>query len=266
MPERQQGTGRSSLYNRLDENDDQETEEVEINAPQLDYTRSVISEGTIDELPPAWEPEPSAWTVGYEPIGATSIGVEHERRSHSRRRGLQVKSTKLSDHNEGRHPSDGSQSSRLAELDKKRLTQTLCSRLHVGGLIQEEAVRAMLALDLRAFGVHKQIERVALAVICVITDYHRRYKRRDATAERLGSKPHFKKLAHEFGLANNHIQLSRKVKTELKSIGFFEPGAPGLNKYEPSSETGTIGSAIGKPFFRYNESITRRRDERDYSS
>lgn len=253
MAQRQQGAVRGRLYNQVREYSD--PEEVEIDAPQLDYAGSLVSDGTVEDLPPAWEPEPSTWTVGYEPIGATSIGVEQERRSHSRRRGLRVKSTKLSDHNEGRHPSDGTQSTRLANLDKKRLTQTLCSRLDIGGLIQEEAVRAMLTLDLRSFGAHKKIERVALAVICVITDYHRRYKRRDPTTDRLGSNPVFKMLSHEFGLANNHVQLSRKVKEELKSIAFFEPGAPGLNRFQRPDTTRTIGATVGKPLFMYNELI-----------
>lgn len=251
--QRQRERIRGRLYNQVTERTD--PEDVKIDAPQLDYAGPLESDDKVTDLPPAWEPEPSTWTVGYEPIGATSIGVEQERRSHSRRHGLRVKSTKLSDHNEGRHPSDGTQSKRLADLDKKRLTQTLCSRLDIDGLIQEEAVRAMLALDLRSFGVHKQIERIALAVICVITDYHRRYKNRDPSAERLGSDPVFKMLAHEFGLANNHVQLSRKVKEELKNVGFFEPGAPGLDRFKPSSVTGTIGSTVGKPFLQYNKSI-----------
>lgn len=258
MTQRQREKARSRLYNQVEERSEQE--EVQIEAPQLDYAGPLVSDAAVTDLPPAWKPQPSAWTVGYEPIGATSIGVEQERRSHSRRRGLRVKSTKLSDHNEGRHPSDGTQSTRLAELDKKRLTQTLCSRLDIGGVIQEEAVRAMLALDLQSFGAHKQIERVALAVICVITDYHRRYKRRDPSTERLGSTPMFKMLAHEFGLANNHVQLSRRVKTELKAIDFFDPGAPGLDRFERPNTTKTIGTTVGKAFFLYNESIVNHRE------
>jgi len=254
MEQRQQEAVRGRLYNQVREHPNQG--DIEIESPQLDYAGPLVSDRNTETLPPAWEPAPSTWTVGYEPIGATSIGVEQERRSHSRRRGLRVKSTKLADHNEGRHPSDGTQSTRLANLDKKRLTQTLCSRLDIGGLIQQEAVRAMLALDLRTFGAHKQIERVALAVICVITDYHRRYKRRDPSTDRLGSDPVFKMLAHEHGLANNHVQLSRKVKTELQSIDFFDPGAPGLKQLERSTTVRTIGSTIGKPFLLYNDSIT----------
>ncbi len=252
-----QGTIRGRLYNQVEEVSG--LEEAETDAPQLDYGNPDVLDGSGDELPPAWEPRPSTWTVGYEPIGATSIGVEQERRSHSRRRGLRVKSTKLSDHNEGRHPSDGTQSSRLATLDKKRLTQTLCSRLDIGGLVQEEAVRAMLALDLRTFGAHKQIERVALAVICVVTDYHRRYKRRDPNTERLGSTPMFKMLSHEFGLANNHVQLSRRVKQELRSMDFFEPGSPGLSRFQPSITTSTIGTRVGGPLFLYNDSVENSR-------
>lgn len=253
MAQNQREAIRGRLYNQMKEYSD--PEEIEIEAPQLNYAGPLVSSGTVEDLPPAWQLEPSTWTVGYEPNGATSIGVEKERRNHSRRRGLRVKSTKLSDHNEGRHPSDGTQSSRLANLDKKRLTQTLCSRLDIGGLIQKEAVRAMLTLDLRSFGAHKKIERIALTVICIITDYHRRYKRRDPTSERLGSNPIFKMLSHEYGLANNHVQLSRKVKEELKSIDFFDPGAPGLSQFQRPITTRTIGTTVGKPLFMFNESI-----------
>ena len=240
------------LYNQVDE--DLENEEVE--TAQLDYSGQITGSEPSLELPPAWEPEPSSWTAGYEPVGATSIGVEQERRTHSRRRGLRVKSTKLSDHNEGRHPSDGTQSERLARIDKKRITQAFCTRLNVDGLLQQEAVRAMLSLDLQKFGDHKQIERVALAVICVVVDYHRRYKLRNPDAERLGSVPMFKKLAHETGLADHHIQLSQKVKDELKNAGFFEPGAPGLGIWEENRHLpGTLSENIDEPLFLRRQEI-----------
>lgn len=243
---------RKRLYNQVGETDKRERVET----PQLEYSRRDSERETSMELPPAWEPEPSTWTVGYEPVGATSIGVEQERRTHSRRWGLRVKSTKLSDHNEGRHPSDGTQSERLARLDKKRITQSLCARLDIDGLQQQEAVRAMLTLDLRRFGVHKQIERVALVVICVVVEYHRRYKRRDPTADRLGSDPMFKKLAHETGLADYRIQLSRKVKDELKDAGFFEPGSPGLDTWDGrGSLPGTLSENGESPTVLHREGV-----------
>jgi hypothetical protein len=161
-----------------------------------------------------------------------------------------VKAPKLADHNEGRHPSDGTQGKRLARLDKKRITQAFCAKLDVTGLQQEEAVRAMLLLDLERFGSHKKIERVALAVICVIVDYHRRYKRRDPDADRLGADPVFKMLSHEVGLADSHIQLSRKVKDELERLDFFDPDAPGLDVYDNTPYArGSFGDLVGKPLF-----------------
>lgn len=241
------------LYNQSTDTDT----EAEIETAQLDYGGQ-NSRGEEQTLPPAWEPEPSTWTVGYEAIGATSIGVEQERRTQSRRRGLRVKSTKLADHNEGRHPSDGTQGERLAELDKKRITQALCSTLKITGLLEQEAVRALLLLDLRRFGRHKAIPKVALATICVIVDYHRRYKRRDQNAERLGSDPHFKMLSHELGLADAHIQLSRKVKEELRQRDFFDTGAPGLGMHtETVHPTGSIGELIAKPLFMTRVSDTK---------
>jgi hypothetical protein len=240
------------LYNQVDE----DLERKEVETAQLDYSDQKARSEAAQELPPAWEPEPSSWTVGYEPVGATSIGVEQERRTHSRRGGLRVKSTKLSDHNEGRHPSDGTQSERLARIDKKRITQAFCTRLDINGLLQQEAVRAMLLLDLQRFGAHKQIERVALAVICVVVDYHRRYKLRNPDAERLGSVPMFKKLAHETGLADHHVQLSRKVKEELKKAGFFEPGAPGLSVWEENrNPPGTLGEKVARPLFLRHQEV-----------
>lgn len=249
MTYRQLERERDHLHNRLQEQPD--SEDIEIHAPRLDYADPFNSDATA-ELPPAWEPKLNTWTVGYEPIGTTSIGVEQERRSRSHRRGFRVKSTEFVDYNEGR------QSSRLAVLDKQRLTQTLCSRLGIGGLIQEEAVRAMLALDLDPFGGHEQIERVALAVISVITDYHRQYKYGDPAADRLGSDPTFKMLSHEFGLADDHTQLSRRVEEELRDIEFFDPGAPGLGRFERPATTDTAGAAVGEPSLRYSDSVNQR--------
>jgi hypothetical protein len=90
------------LYNQVDE--DLEKEEVE--TAQLDYSGQITGSEAALELPPAWEPEPSSWTVGYEPVGATSIGVEQERRTHSRRRGLRA----------GQPPTVHRQGNRLSRL------------------------------------------------------------------------------------------------------------------------------------------------------
>lgn len=242
---------RGRLYNqtREEDEDEREPDATDIETTQIDY-RGQKSSSEEPTLPPAWNPEPSTWSVGYEPVGETSIGVEQERQMYSRRRTQQVNPTKLAEHNEGRHPSDGNQGTRMARLDKKRITQALCSSLDIGGLLQQEAVRAVLLLDLRRFGPHKKIEKVALAVICVVVDYHRRYKRRDTTADRLGSNPTFKMLSHEIGLADTHIQLSQMVKDELTTARFFEPGSPGLGLLnETDYHQGELGAHVDKPLW-----------------
>jgi hypothetical protein len=196
----------------------------------IDYS-AATSDGDrgIMDLSPAWDLPTDPWTVGYEPVGETSLGVEQERRASSRRSRFGVPATKLALHQEGRHPSDGTQSRRLAALDKKRITQSLCSSLEIPRYQQAEAVRAMLELDLTAFGNQKRIERVALAVIEVIMEYELRYRRRDPNGPRLADNPEFKYLARSVGLIPGKMVLSRKVKRQLSDIGFFEPGAPGMN-------------------------------------
>lgn len=209
----------------------QDSAEIEAGRPVLDYRENTADPDRVaSELPPAWDVSPSPWTVGYEPIGETSIGVEQERRKSSRWAKFRVPATKLALHHEGRHPSDGEQSTRLAELDKKRITQGFCSKLDIPEHLQAEAVRAMLMLDLTTFGNRKRIECIALAVIELIVDYERRYRRRNPNASRLGEEPEVKYLAREVGLIPGKMQLSRKVKQQLLDLEFFEPGAPGLRR------------------------------------
>ncbi|WP_276260605.1 hypothetical protein [Haloglomus litoreum] len=220
----------------LDESDDDQ--------PTLDYRGRDTSDSVDGELPAAWETELSPWSVGYEPIGATSIGVEAERKKSSQFARFKVPETRLALHQEGRHPSDGNQASRLANIDKKRITQAYCSQLDIPRHLQAEAVRGMLLLDLTAFGNRKRIEGIALLVIEVIVDYERRYRRRDEEADRLAEDPTFKYLSRAAGLVPGKMKLGQKVKTELIERGFFEPGAPGLKSGadENARDAGQVGA------------------------
>lgn len=194
----------------------------------VDYRTSDAPADLDPVLPPAWDANPSVWSVGYEPIGETSIGVEAERKSASQFARHKVPETRLALHQEGRHPSDGDQATRLATLDKKRITQAYCGSLSVPQHLQAQAVRAMLLLDLTAFGNQKRIEAIALLVIELVVDYERRYRRRDPEASRMGEDATFKYLIREAGLVPGKVSLSRKVKSELIDQGFFDDDASGL--------------------------------------
>lgn len=207
----------------------QQTSKANDEHPPLDYRASDAPDDAAADLPPAWDVELSPWSVGYEPIGATSIGVEAERRKASRFARFKVPETRLALHQEGRHPSDGNQASRLATIDKKRITQAYCNQLDVPRHLQADAVRGMLLLDLTVFGNQKRIEGIALLVIELIVDYERRYRRRDAEASRMAENPRFKYLIRSTGLVPGKIKLGRKVKSELIEKDFFESDAPGLS-------------------------------------
>ncbi len=88
---------------------------------RLDYRARPMHEGEGDgDLPPAWGVDVESYAVGYEPVGETSIGNASERYSHSKFSRFRTPADRLAEHNEGRHPSDGALSARLARLDKKR--------------------------------------------------------------------------------------------------------------------------------------------------
>lgn len=213
----------------------QRTVEETDERPLLDYRSSDAPDSVSTQLPAAWEVDFSPWSVGYEPIGATSIGVEAERKNASRFARFKVPETRLALHQEGRHPSDGNQASRLATLDKKRITQAYCSSLDVPHYLQADAVRGMLLLDLTAFGNRKRIEGIALLVIELVVDYERRYRRQDPKASRVAENSQFKYLIREAGLVPGKLKIGRKVKSELIERDFFQPGAPGLT-WPPDGE------------------------------
>jgi hypothetical protein len=191
---------------------------------RLDYRAGPYHEDEGDgTLPPAWDVDVESYAVGYEPVGATSVGTASERTRHTRFSYLRTPADKLFKLNEGRHPSDGTLGARLARLDKKRITQAYCSELDVTAFQRDEAVRAMLLLDLDAFGQQKQIEKVALTVIRTVVNYNRLSHLRKLDAERISETAAFKRLAESVGLDTRTMtRLSTRIKDQLSEIEFFE--------------------------------------------
>ena len=191
---------------------------------RLDYRAGPIHEDEGDgELPPAWGVDVESYAVGYEPVGETSIGNASERYHHSKYSRFRTPADRLAEHNEGRHPSDGSLSARLARLDKKRITQAYCSRLDVTQFQRDEAVRAMLLLNLDDFGQNKRIEKVALTVIRVLVNYNRFAHLQRTDAQRISETEDFKQFAESVELDKRTMRrLSRSIKEKLSAAEFFE--------------------------------------------
>lgn len=191
---------------------------------RLDFRAGPHHEDEGDgELPPAWGVDVESYAVGYQPVGATSVGTASERNSRGRYRYLRAPDDRLSKLNEGRHRSEGNLSARLARLDKKRITQAYCSELAVTAFQRDEAVRAMLLLDLDVFGQHKRIEKVALTVIKIVVTYNRYAHLRKKDAPRISQTDEFKKLAEAVELDTRTMRrLSRRIKEELREVDFFE--------------------------------------------
>jgi hypothetical protein len=191
---------------------------------RLDYRAGPIHENEGDgDLPPAWGVDVESYAVGYEPVGETSIGDASERHRHSKFSRSRTPADRLAEHNEGRHPSDGTLSARLARLDKKRITQAYCSRLKVTQFQRDEAVRAMLLLDLDDFGQNKRIEKVALTVIRVVVNYNRFAHLHDVDGTRISETGDFKRLAESVDLDTRTMRrLSRSIKEKLSAAEFFE--------------------------------------------
>ncbi|MFC4357976.1 hypothetical protein ACFO0N_08455 [Halobium salinum] len=191
---------------------------------RLDFRSGPQHEGEGDGgLPPAWDVSVESYAVGYEPVGATSIGNASERRWHTRFSYLRTPADRLSLLNEGRHNSDGTLGARLARLDKKRITQAYCSVLELSSFQRDEAVRAMLLLNLDKFGQQKRIEKVALTTIRVVVNYNRFSHLKKPDAERISETETFKWLAEEVNLDKRTMtRLSKNIKEELVAVEFFE--------------------------------------------
>lgn len=202
-----------------------DTEIKEIaNGSRLDYRAGPRHPGEGDgSLPAAWDVAVESYAVGYEPVGETSIGDASERDRHSKFSRYRTPANRLSKLNEGRHPSDGTLGARLARLDKKRITQAYCSRLAVTSFQRDEAIRAMLLLDLDRFGQNKRIEMVALTVIRIVVNYNRFSHLRKIEAQRISETEDFNDLAERVDLDKRTMRrLSKSIKAQLRAADFFQ--------------------------------------------
>jgi len=184
---------------------------------------------------------PDAYTVGYDSTGDTRVGVGAGSTNSRLER--------LIRHNEGRHQSDGNHSSREAERDKKRITQSFCSSLDVTPLQQQEAVSVMGQLNLNRFGRQKRLEKVAIGVIRFVVDRDRHryfYNGRDPSSidlskvdeadfpDPFGEEEGFQKLCESHGMSKkDQYSLSQLVKREIKRIGHFEDESAREEKPQP---------------------------------
>jgi hypothetical protein len=220
------------------------------NGERLDFRAGPYHENEGDgRLPPAWDVDVESNVVGYEPVGATSIGTESERRRHTKFSHLRTPADRLSELNEGRHHSDGSLGARLARLDKKRITQSYCSEFKITSFQRDEAVRAMLLLNLDDFGQHKRIEKVALTVIRILVNYNRFSQLRKIDADRISETEEFKELAENVGLDKRTMtRLSTRIKEELKSVEFFEKDRErvSLRRAQFQNQNGEESVAVGQ--------------------
>ena len=140
---------------------------------------------------------------------------------------------KLIRHNEGRHPSDGNHSVREAARDKKRITESFCSRLDVTPYQQQRAIAAMGSLNLDRFGRQKRLEKVALGTIKVIVEWDRSYRLRQSpnlanlddelVPPRVLESDRYCDLLEDQGVSRKDLfSVSQLVKRELKKRNYFE--------------------------------------------
>lgn len=179
--------------------------------------------------------QPDAYTVGYDPAGATRIGTGTADRGTRLRR--------LIRQNEGRHQSDGRHSTRAAARDKKRVTQAFCSVLSVTDHQQREAVGLMGRLNLDRFGQQKRLEKIALTVIRVVVDSDRHrlfFEGRGPAAidlsdvepssypTSIGDTQRYEELCAAHGFSDrDRFSVIRLVKDELRQIGYFDETTDG---------------------------------------
>lgn len=127
------------------------------------------------------------------------------------------------------YQTDDEHSSRMSELDKKRITQALCGHLDLTSYQQDLITGRMAELDLTRFGSQKRIENVALAVIREVVEADRRpdihpeqlgelseeeLERINESWERMSADEKYNALLEEFGLDLNDIQRITKVLRE----------------------------------------------------
>lgn len=169
---------------------------------------------------------PDAYTVGYDATGDTRVGIGTSNGDIDR----------LIRMNEGRHRSDGNHGAREAARDKKRITQSFCSRLDVTPYQQREAVSIMGQLNLDRFGQQKRLE-VALGVIRFVVnrDRQRLFLNGRAPADvdlaaidfdryppKLGEDETFQTFCEQYDFApDDRYSISQLIKRELKRRDYF---------------------------------------------
>ena len=134
------------------------------------------------------------------------------------------------------HPAMAGHSGRMHRLDKARITHALCGELDVTPWERDRALGIMVDLDLRAFGQHRAVERVALVVIRHVVDTERRRRlglhdgawvrgQDPATLEALYERfesltadGRYRELLAEYGLDTTAVnRLTRTLRDELAS-------------------------------------------------
>jgi len=169
------------------------------------------------------ESNPNPSYSGYDGVGNTRVGIGE----------LDGDVDKFVRQNEGRHRSDGNHSLREAIRDKKRLTESFCSRLGVTSYQQQRAIAAMLEMNLDRFGRHKRIAKVSLATIKIIVERDRyRQVQRDVDLSALEEEQvpdgmlddsTYCDLLEECDVSRADLySVSQMIKQELKQREFFE--------------------------------------------
>lgn len=188
-----------------------------------------------------YDHRPNEYTTGYDSFGDTRVGIGSAGGD----------ATKLVRHNEGRHQSDGNHSAREAARDKKRITQSFCSKIGVTPYQQREAVTAIGSLNLDRFGRQKRLEKVALGTIKVIVEWDRFHKYEQdvdlATLsegdmpDRMLENREYCNLIDEFEVSRKDLfSVSQLVKRELKKQNHFRPTTDQTADLNADETSGTL--------------------------
>ncbi|WP_436347053.1 hypothetical protein [Natronorubrum sp. FCH18a] len=109
------------------------------------------------------------YETAFESPNATAVGKPDDRQ----KKRIGTDDDRLHQLNEERHRALKGHSNRMHELDKKRITEALCSALDVSNGEQRLVVKHLQELDFDQFGNQKAVEKVSLAVIRYVVDQQR---------------------------------------------------------------------------------------------
>jgi len=116
------------------------------------------------------------------------------------------------------------ESKRRSLMDKKKMTEALCSELGLTEFQKRRATGIMLGLNLDRFGSQKRISKVALAVIKYVVEKDRseRYSEEwieDPSDLRISNNEDYVRLVEKEGLEmNDMMRLSIKVKKKISEL------------------------------------------------